>query len=316
MYLFEHEVLVFALGCGHRAIGDGRGRLLDGRAVDARVAHLIPCYRSHLADGQVGYITHMRKQRGDVAGKQHFLFAVPDDYAARVAELERDYLVRLLPAHHHDRICAFHSSCHGAHRIFKRAAFAHVRFDEIRNALGVRLRIELVSFGYEFLLQFQVVLEYAVVHDQNIAGAIGVRVSVEVGRPAVRRPARMPDAAVAVRQAIPQFAAELGQLARRLVQLRHTGFVQHRDPRAVVATILERAKPLQNYRSRRSFSYVANDSTHIIHPCCGAPSVALSPYTPRISFGSCIATRRIIISDIDSSSSLLGLPSIGGMENT
>ena len=48
------------------------------------------------------------------------------------------------------------------------------------------------------LLQIEVVLDDAVVDDDDLAGAVAVRMRVLLGRPAVRRPARVADAVVAV----------------------------------------------------------------------------------------------------------------------
>ena len=72
----------------------------------------------------------------------------------------------------------------------------------MRDAFRVRLRVEYVPVVREFPLQVEVVLEYAVVYDHYVAGAVGVRVRVEVGRPSVGCPASMPNAAAAVGQSV------------------------------------------------------------------------------------------------------------------
>ena len=48
--------------------------------------------------------------------------------------------------------------------------------------------------AWSSLLQIEVVLDDAVVHDDDAAGAVAVRMRVLLGRPAVRRPARVADA--------------------------------------------------------------------------------------------------------------------------
>ena len=49
----------------------------------------------------------------------------------------------------------------------------------------------------QLLLQIEIVLDDAVVDDDDLAGAVAVRMGVLLGRPAVRRPARVADAVVA-----------------------------------------------------------------------------------------------------------------------
>ena len=49
----------------------------------------------------------------------------------------------------------------------------------------------------QLLLEIQVVLDDAVVDDDDLAGAVAVRMGVLFGRPAVRGPARVADAVVA-----------------------------------------------------------------------------------------------------------------------
>ena len=55
-----------------------------------------------------------------------------------------------------------------------------------------------VPFFLQLLLQLEVVLDDAVVDDDDPAGAVAVRMRVLLGRPAVRRPARVADAVVAL----------------------------------------------------------------------------------------------------------------------
>ena len=70
--------------------------------------------------------------------------------------------------------------------------------DEVRDDFGVGFGDELVALVLELVLQLEVVLDDAVVDDDDLAGAVAVRVRVFFGRPAVRGPARVADAVVAV----------------------------------------------------------------------------------------------------------------------
>ena len=83
------------------------------------------------------------------------------------------------------------------HRILETVVL-HLALDEVRDDLGVGLGDEAVAFLLQLPLQIEVVLDDAVVHDDDLARAVAVRVRVLLGRPAVRRPARVADAVLAV----------------------------------------------------------------------------------------------------------------------
>ena len=70
----------------------------------------------------------------------------------------------------------------------------HLALDQVRDDLGVGFGLELVSLRLELVLQLEVVLDDAVVDDDDPAGAVAVRMRVFLGGTAVRRPARVADA--------------------------------------------------------------------------------------------------------------------------
>ena len=74
----------------------------------------------------------------------------------------------------------------------------HLALDQVRDDLGVGLGLERVPLRLQLVLQLEVVLDDAVVDDDDAAGAVAVRVRVLFGRPAVRGPARVADAVHAV----------------------------------------------------------------------------------------------------------------------
>ena len=74
----------------------------------------------------------------------------------------------------------------------------HLALDQVRDDLGVGFGLELVPLRLQLVLQLEVVLDDAVVDDDDAAGAVAVRMGVLFGRPAVRRPAGVADAVQAV----------------------------------------------------------------------------------------------------------------------
>ena len=95
-----------------------------------------------------------------------------------------------------------------------------------------------VPFLLELALQIEVVLDDAVVDDDDAAGAVAVRMRVLFGRAAVRGPAGVPDAVVAVERLGGDDIFEPRQLAGAPPQL-DRAVAHDRDAGRVVAAILE-----------------------------------------------------------------------------
>ena len=68
----------------------------------------------------------------------------------------------------------------------------------MRDDFRVGFGDELVPFQLELMLELQIILDDAVVHDHDVAGAIAMRMRVLLGGTAVRSPARMADAIRAI----------------------------------------------------------------------------------------------------------------------
>ena len=77
---------------------------------------------------------------------------------------------------------------------FSRPSSLHLALDQVRDDLGVGLGDEHVALPLQLVLQLEVVLDDAVVDDDDLAGAVAVRVRVLLGRASVRGPAGVADA--------------------------------------------------------------------------------------------------------------------------
>ncbi len=138
-------------------------------------------------------VARVGQQRRDVRGHVVLVRAQADHQ--RRSHARRDQAVRLVAVHQHERVDALHLRERRAHGRLERARVE--RLDEVRDDLGVGLRHEAVALGGEARLQREVVLDDAVVDDDDPAAAVLVRVGVLLRRPAVRRPARVPEPPVA-----------------------------------------------------------------------------------------------------------------------
>ena len=113
----------------------------------------------------------------------------------------------------------------------------------------------------QLLLQIEVVLDDAVVDDDDLAGAVAVRMGVLLGRPAVRRPARVADAVVAGDRIERDDVLEVRQLAGAAAQV-DRAVAHHRHARRVVAAIFEPPQPLDQDRDDVLGSDVSDDPAH------------------------------------------------------
>ena len=86
----------------------------------------------------------------------------------------------------------------------------------------------MISLAQPFF-QLQIVFDDAVVHNDNAAGAITMRMSIFLGRPAVSRPARVPDAICAIEWGQSYSFFEISQFAFGAANLKIAVFVHDRD---------------------------------------------------------------------------------------
>ena len=163
------------------------------------------------------------------------------------------------------------------HRVLEPVVL-HLALDEVRDDLGVGLGDELVPLLLQLVLQLEVVLDDAVVDDDDAAGAVAVRVGVLLGRPAVRRPAGVADAVVAVERVVARCtSSRLRQLAGAAPQL-DRAVAHDRDARRVVAAVLEPPQPVDQDGHDLLGADVADDAAHgpfrvLIHASSGRHSI-------------------------------------------
>ena len=88
-----------------------------------------------------------------------------------------------------------------------------VLLDQVRDDFGVGLGLEDVAFVLQLLLERQVVFDDAVVHHDDVARAIAVRMGVLFGGAAVRGPAGVADAVAAIDRVQADGLFEIAQFA-------------------------------------------------------------------------------------------------------
>ena len=136
-----------------------------------------------------------------------------------------------------------------------------VVFQQLGHHLGIRLALEDVPATDELLAQLGEVLDDAVVHHGDVAGARGVRVRVGLARLAVGGPTGVPDAAGARHFEVAEGVRKLGHLALAGDHL-NAAVLLHGHTRRVVAAVFHAGEPLHQDGRGARLTGIADDSAH------------------------------------------------------
>ena len=168
-------------------------------------------------------VARVAENRRDVRGDEVLALAEADDHRRAVAH--GDDRVRVVRRDQHEREQPAQLRQRAADRR-REAVAAALLLDQVRDDLRVRLGDERVALGDQLALQLEVVLDDAVVDDDDAAVAVAVRMGVLLGRPAVRGPARVADA---------ELARRAGRLREHVVEARQLAGAAADLHRAVLA---------------------------------------------------------------------------------
>ena len=138
----------------------------------------------------------------------------------------------------------------------------HLALDQVRNDLGVGLGDEGVALFDQLPLEVEVVLDDAVVHDDDAASAVAVGVCVLFRRPAMRGPACVPDPVFTVERVDGEDVLEARQLARAATQL-DVAVLDDCDTSRVVAAVLEPPQSVDEDWKNFLVADVADDAAHM-----------------------------------------------------
>ena len=163
-------------------------------------------------------------------------------------------------------------SCRPADRLLERQPVGQQLFYKVWDDLGIRLRVESVAVRSEPRLEFGVVLHDAVVNDDDLAGAVRVRVRVHVGGGAVRGPPRVADALPSADRLVLNEPPEVVQFARGAPDRKVSEVVRNGKAGAVVAAVGEARQPVQQDAGCLTGAGVSEYPAHTLHR-----SVALRP---------------------------------------
>ena len=256
--LLEHEVRVAALLGRFRGPRNDVDGAIDRRSGAVRDRGRARAQIRHVAVGQEDDPLGVGHDRRRVRGQEALAVADADDQ--RGVQPGADQAIRLVAMHHHQGVGALEPSQGGPDRVGE-IAFVGV-LDEVGHDLRVRLGLEDVSAGHQLVAQLAEVLDDAVVDDGDPAGAVAVRMGVEVARPAVRGPARVAEADAGTRRLAAEGVLEDRHLAGSLLHEQVAVLGDEGDAGGVVAPVLEPPQPVEQDGAGFSRSGVSDDSAH------------------------------------------------------
>ncbi len=140
-----------------------------------------------------------------------------------------------------------------------RAARKHLVGNQVDHDFGVGLGLELVALGGELLPELGKVLDDAVVHDRDAGGH--VRMGVDLSGTPVRRPARVPDAHMALQRLLGKTLLQIFELAFGAAAVEGSVF-NRSDACGIIAAIFEPAQGFDQIAGDRLAAQNSNDAAH------------------------------------------------------
>ena len=214
----------------------------------------------------------MLQDRRHIGGDEHLAVAEADRHAAGIAEAGSHQRLRLALGQHDDRAGAAQLRQRQTHRLGQRPVALIVQPDQVRDHLGVGVRLELDPLRLQLGAQLAEVLDDAVLHDHQLAGEIDVRMGVALARLAVGGPARVADADVALDRRFRQPRRQVAQLAD-IAADGDLPILDDGDARRVIAAIFQPPQPVHDDLGRVARPDVTDNTTH-------NPSPSLHEFKP------------------------------------
>ena len=237
---------------GDRLVHGLSGAVKDGITVGAHLGELTVV--------KIDHIFRVRYKRRHVGGEEVLTRADADDQRTAVAREE--HLLRAVGAQNADRIAALQTAKCLHDGVLQVAVTGVVHIQQMDDDLRVRLTMEPEPLGLQHLAQLHEVFDDAVLHDGELAVVAHMRVGVRLRRRAVRCPARMAEADIAVKIAtVMRFGQQILDLAAGLGKLNRAA-VEHGDAGRVITAVFELLQPFEKDRRSLLRADVSNDSTH------------------------------------------------------
>ncbi len=130
------------------------------------------------------------------------------------------------------------------------------------NDFRVRLSDELVAFALELLFQLEIVFDDAVMDDDDLAGAVAMRMSVFFRRSAMCGPARVADAVGSLDGRFLNNLFEIAEFSGSAANFQFSVLGDYGDARGIVTAIFEFPQAFDDDRHYLLRSDVTDNSAH------------------------------------------------------
>jgi hypothetical protein len=127
---------------------------------------------------------------------------------------------------------------------------------------GVGFCGEAMAFLGEFLLKRNVVLDDAIVNDNNFPAAVAMRVGVLFGGAAMSGPTGVSDTVCSVEGFQPDYFFEIAQLAFGSPNLKTFTVAANCDSGRVIPTVFKSPQTIKNDGNHPLFANITHDSAH------------------------------------------------------
>jgi hypothetical protein len=134
----------------------------------------------------------------------------------------------------------------------------------------------LVTFFDQLSLEDNVILDDAIVHDDNASAAIAVWMGVLLARTTVRGPTSVADSVGSVEWMKADDLFQISQLALGATNLQAVPVAANRNSRRVIASIFEAAQTLDDDRDNTLLSDVSDDAAHGMNSWLGGGNPGLT----------------------------------------
>ena len=237
----------------------------DGVSVEVAELNAVRRENGHVAIGEEKHVARVAQDRGHVGSDEILALAEADHHGRTFAR--RDDFIRIPPAQDGEREYAAQILDRGAHRTFQ-IAF-EIFFDQMRDDFGVGLGRESVALALELFLERQKVFDDAVVDDDDIAGAVAVRMGVFFRGAPVRGPAGMADAVIAVDRIETQHVFQVAKFSRRAANAESIVVTVDGEAGGIITAILKAFEAVEDDGNGALRAHVPHDSAHkfIVRNC-------------------------------------------------
>ncbi len=201
----------------------------------------------------------MLQNRRDIRGDE--VLTVPEAQHERRRGLGSDQSIRLRFRQHDQGKRSTQFSDHRADGFEQMRRAPQTLFHQMRDQLGIRLRLELMPPLEQTFAQLDVILDNAIVNHRHRTGLMGMGVGLR--GTTVRSPSGVADADVAAQRHFVKKSAQIVELADRAANRHVFARGERRDAGRIVAAILQPLESMQKDWRGIARSHVADYSAHL-----------------------------------------------------